>query len=322
MQMPGRNGSTGEYRYGFQGQEVDNEVKGPGNSINYKYRMHDPRIGRFFAVDPLASEYPHNSPYAFSENRVIDGIELEGLEFLESDQYLYYFSSGKTYIALQNWWFLENEKQVSNPGLGNGYNNECIGCYPAGGSNFQMKTELKKQPRPAGPFNNKTHDPNFVPPGARMSYGVAKGLLAVDAIVAGFTGYYNTVNSNNGREVKNQINSTFEDVYDVLTIAIGLDLIEKKYQNIQDLSKIANVLLFGQTHPDPDVTQDQDLIDLGLSLYNLIATSTHYSLNPNDSDNRNIDNTVAPQIYKEFKIPSLLQQYQEFKKEEEEKEKK
>jgi len=67
-------------RYGFQGQEMDDEVKGEGNSVNYKYRMHDPRIGRFFAVDPLASKYPHNSPYAFSENRVLDAIELEGLE--------------------------------------------------------------------------------------------------------------------------------------------------------------------------------------------------------------------------------------------------
>ena len=41
--------------------------------------MHDPRVGRFFAVDPLAGKYPWNSPYAFSENRVIDGVELEGL---------------------------------------------------------------------------------------------------------------------------------------------------------------------------------------------------------------------------------------------------
>ena len=57
-------------------------MKGEGNSVNYKYRMHDPRIGRFFAVDPLSSEYPHNSTYAFSENRVIDGVELEGLEYL------------------------------------------------------------------------------------------------------------------------------------------------------------------------------------------------------------------------------------------------
>jgi RHS repeat-associated protein len=72
------------YRYGFQGQEKDDEVKGKGNSINYKYRMHDPRLGRFFAVDPLAPSYPWNSPYAFSENRVIDGIDLEGREFSKS----------------------------------------------------------------------------------------------------------------------------------------------------------------------------------------------------------------------------------------------
>lgn len=81
MQMPGRKVDADGYRYGFQGQEVDNEIKGEGNSVNYKYRMHDPRLGRFFAVDPLAPDYPHNSPYAFSENRVIDGIELEGAEY-------------------------------------------------------------------------------------------------------------------------------------------------------------------------------------------------------------------------------------------------
>ena len=68
------------YRYGFQGQEKDDEVKGEGNSVNYTYRMHDPRLGRFFAVDPLAAKYPHNSVYAFSENMVIHMIELEGLE--------------------------------------------------------------------------------------------------------------------------------------------------------------------------------------------------------------------------------------------------
>jgi len=48
--------------------------------LNYKYRMHDPRLGRFFAVDPLTSKYPWNSTYAFSENRVVDKVELEGLE--------------------------------------------------------------------------------------------------------------------------------------------------------------------------------------------------------------------------------------------------
>jgi len=60
---------------------MDNEIKGEGNSLNYTFRMHDPRVGRFFATDPLAPVYPWNSPYAFSENRVIDGVELEGAEW-------------------------------------------------------------------------------------------------------------------------------------------------------------------------------------------------------------------------------------------------
>ncbi|MEN9301662.1 MAG: hypothetical protein RL264_91 [Bacteroidota bacterium] len=83
MQLDGRTISGESYRYGFQNQEKDDELKGAGNSVNYKYRMHDPRVGRFFSVDPLASKYPWNSTYAFSENRVIDCIELEGLEAWE-----------------------------------------------------------------------------------------------------------------------------------------------------------------------------------------------------------------------------------------------
>ena len=79
----------GAYRYGFQGQEKDDEIKGEGNSVNYKFRMHDPRIGRFFAVDPLAPDYPWNSPYAFSENRVIRHIELEGLESWDAFKKMY-----------------------------------------------------------------------------------------------------------------------------------------------------------------------------------------------------------------------------------------
>ena len=55
-------------------------MKGEGNSVNYKYRMHDPRIGRFFAVDPLSPKYPWYSSYQFSGDRVVDAVELEGKE--------------------------------------------------------------------------------------------------------------------------------------------------------------------------------------------------------------------------------------------------
>lgn len=80
MLVPNRHESSDSYRYGFQGQEKDDEIKGEGNSLNYTFRMHDPRAARFFTVDPLFKDYPYNSTYAFSENRVMDAIELEGLE--------------------------------------------------------------------------------------------------------------------------------------------------------------------------------------------------------------------------------------------------
>ncbi len=78
--MPGRYTGGSDYRYGFQGQEGDPEIKGEGNSVAFSYRIHDPRLGRFLSIDPLSMKYPWNSPYAFAENRVIDGIDLEGLE--------------------------------------------------------------------------------------------------------------------------------------------------------------------------------------------------------------------------------------------------
>ena len=53
MLLPNRHGSSDSYRYGFQGQEKDDEVKGEGNSIFTEYRNYDPRIGRWQSQDPI-----------------------------------------------------------------------------------------------------------------------------------------------------------------------------------------------------------------------------------------------------------------------------
>jgi len=78
MVMSGRSFTSDDYRYGFQRQEMDNELSHA--SISFEYRIEDSRLGRFISIDPLASKYSYNSPYAFSENCVISCIELEGLE--------------------------------------------------------------------------------------------------------------------------------------------------------------------------------------------------------------------------------------------------
>ncbi|MBN9295451.1 MAG: hypothetical protein J0I41_00500 [Filimonas sp.] len=73
MQMIGRNFNTGVYRYGFNGQEMSNEIKDVGNSYTAQFWEYDPRIGRRWNLDPKPttgiSEYSafYNSPIWFND---------------------------------------------------------------------------------------------------------------------------------------------------------------------------------------------------------------------------------------------------------------
>src|SRR6188472_1795713 len=82
MVMPGRSFTgTTQYRYGFNGKEMDNETYGgQGNEYDYGFRIYNPRIGRFLSVDPLQKKYPWLTSYQFSSNNVISCIDLDGRE--------------------------------------------------------------------------------------------------------------------------------------------------------------------------------------------------------------------------------------------------
>lgn len=81
MLQPGRQFSLGSgYRYGFNGKENDNEVKGEGSQQDYGMRIYDPRLGRFLSVDPITAKYPELTPYQFASNTPIQAIDLDGLE--------------------------------------------------------------------------------------------------------------------------------------------------------------------------------------------------------------------------------------------------
>ena len=67
----------------FQGQQFDDDLG--LNWVQFKWRNHDPQIGRFIEIDPLSEKYVYNSTYAFSENKVTSHVELEGLESMSSN---------------------------------------------------------------------------------------------------------------------------------------------------------------------------------------------------------------------------------------------
>ena len=71
MLMPERSVGSANYRYAFNGMEVDNEVSGNGNSYTTEFRQYDPRLGRWKSLDPLMGKFPWMSPYvAFDNNPV------------------------------------------------------------------------------------------------------------------------------------------------------------------------------------------------------------------------------------------------------------
>lgn len=86
MLIPGRNGSLdtggnwvvngGGYRYGVNGQEKSNEIKGEGNSYTAMFWEYDPRIGRRWNVDPKPNV--SISQYVAFSNRPIQYNDPQG----------------------------------------------------------------------------------------------------------------------------------------------------------------------------------------------------------------------------------------------------
>jgi RHS repeat-associated protein len=92
MTMPGRKYSqpNTKYRYGFNGKEKDNEVKGDGNQIDYGGRIYDPRIGRWLSVDPKWQQYAEWSPYNFALDNPIRLTDADGQGVGEPMHHLFF----------------------------------------------------------------------------------------------------------------------------------------------------------------------------------------------------------------------------------------
>jgi RHS repeat-associated protein len=284
MQMPERSVSGG-YRYGFNGQDKDDEIKGNGNSYTFEYRLHDPRLGRFLSIDPLAASYPWNSPYAFAENRVIDGIDLEGLEYLDADDSRVEFKYGRLRLKVEN--FLRVNRSAWNAANREPANwkNGDIGIDPTI-ANIQFNTQppqAKDIPGEHLPSYSKGQTESgaqsqgsnragkrAVERGKGLNFPAGKGFIGKASTVVDFIGFvvdqylsfaafYDQMKISEHQEIAKQVSLD-------MTKALEKGLIPKKYQTKDGITNIMNVVLQGVNN-----TNDKTIYEIGIKIYNTIS---------------------------------------------------
>ncbi|MEA1980490.1 MAG: hypothetical protein U9N54_05910 [candidate division Zixibacteria bacterium] len=76
MMQVNRGYSLAEYRFGFGGQEKDDEILGNGNSYTAEFWQYDSRLGRRWNTDPVIKDW--ESPYATFRGNPIWFIDPNG----------------------------------------------------------------------------------------------------------------------------------------------------------------------------------------------------------------------------------------------------
>lgn len=89
-------------KYKFNGKELQSAEFSDGSGLelyDYRARMQDPQLGRWFVIDPLASRFPTWSLYAAMGDNPIRNIDPDGRKFINFDA-----NGNYTGTTKDNWW--------------------------------------------------------------------------------------------------------------------------------------------------------------------------------------------------------------------------
>lgn len=99
MQMPKRHVSSSNYRFGFNGQEKDDEIYGStGSSYTAEFWQYDARIGKRWNIDPVVKH--HESPYAAFAGNPIWFADPNGADSIPSTSTSLEYTPGKDTYTL------------------------------------------------------------------------------------------------------------------------------------------------------------------------------------------------------------------------------
>jgi RHS repeat-associated protein len=76
--VKGLRGYEVGYGFAFNGMERDDDISGNGNSYTTEFRQYDPRLGRWFGIDPEFKAFAWQSPYVAFDNNPISKTDPRG----------------------------------------------------------------------------------------------------------------------------------------------------------------------------------------------------------------------------------------------------
>ncbi len=261
------------YDYKYQGQELQDELG--LNWYSFKYRNYMPDIGRFFNVDPLAEKYSYNGVYNFSENRVIDGRELEGLEYVSANKakieilgygsVMYKMENHNGFVRAYYNGILADTKRWTSGEIGVNRDVSAInfGLMTRGHVGGRQEiTNVKAIPiaKSTGEIDRR-YKPLPIGSFPKVQ-NTAKGLLFVAALDLGLSITESALAYRDQNDIKDQLillNKATGNLTDYIN-DVGID---DKYMNGEDLSSILNVIFQGKANKD-----NLNHTILGLKIYN------------------------------------------------------
>ena len=264
-----------ENKIKFQGQEhIDDLNLG---WVSFKWRNHDPAIGRFFNVDPLAMEYVYNSPYAFSENRVVDGIELEGLEYFNTTARVGFavsgnFQSRNNYIRIDRQTYSSTKNKLRNVvEVARGYKDRDLTnrMYDSDANAYSEKMNAKNDWSKVSGKGRIVPDPKFVTPqtnGQRAFIGLgALAVLAVEGL--------DNITKSQVREDLNETRNHIRVMEDTWTIVQGANesgLLPDGF-DFGDMINLANYILDSELPANRNQEYSNQIQELGKKLFEMRA---------------------------------------------------
>lgn len=207
-------------------------------------------------VDPIAADFPFVSPYNFAENRVIDGIDLWGLQYVNANESFYNVSMGHTWLRTNRVFSSTDSYGIPYTGMSIpiqavDFGVEAFPLYsPAfarslsdvGANLNRMYSETPKTlaKRPDRRYNvTKAFEKSSNR--AKSGGKVGLSLVALDFSIM----VYNAIEDLSAFfSTTSQLRAIENSWFDVST-ALNEGLIDQDFQNVNDLSRIANYLYQG-----------------------------------------------------------------------------